>query len=338
MASQPMSTALERRFLKFVGSVPESESLDALLAGAQFDGERRADYLLFDRRVILEVKSLEVDTSPKVEAEMEKHRERDDFPLIYGSVGLEKVLKHLPDGKEINERIFFRTTRSVEDATRSAEDQIDNTARLLDLKESVGVLVLLNENIDVLSPDVVASRVAMLMRRKAEDGTDRSPIAYAWLLFEGHVATSGPADKTLPMVVLEGPRASSFKWFSENLTYLQVAWAQFNGYPLLHADGATLDDLRIAPTSSLKTPKPGDKITRQQLWEHRYRERPYLRHMTDPEVLHHGRQTIERMTPHFLVGGPKASVEEMDTMMVAWSDFLCEARHRGLDLRHMREA
>ncbi|MFO1272703.1 MAG: hypothetical protein U1F50_13695 [Rubrivivax sp.] len=89
--------------------------------------------------MILEVKSLEVDTSPKVEAETEKHRERDDFPLIYGSVGLGKVLKHLPDGKEINDRIFFRTTRSVEDATRSAEGQIENTARLLNPRQTLWV-------------------------------------------------------------------------------------------------------------------------------------------------------------------------------------------------------
>jgi len=333
-----VSTSLERRFLNFLGSVPGAESLDVLLAGAEFDGERRADFLLFGRKVILEVKSLEVDTSPKVEAEMGKHRERDDFPMIYGEVELEKVLKHLPDGKEINERIFFRTTRSVETATRSAEDQIENTARILNLKEAVGVVVLLNEGIDVLTPEVVAHRVGMLMRRKAEDGNNRSPIAFAWLLFEGHVATSGPAERTLPMVILEGPCASVFDWFSENLTYLQVAWAQFNGYPLLKAENATLEDLKIKTASSLSKPKGGDNLTREQLWEIRYREQPYLRLLSEAEVLRHGRASIERLTPYFLVGGPKASEKEMERMMTAWSDFLCEAKHRGLDLRHMREA
>jgi len=312
--------------------------LDALLASSEFDGERRADFLLFGRKVIVEVKSLEADTSPKVEAEMEKHRERDDFPMIYGEVELEKVLKHLPDGQEINDRIFFRTTRSVETATRSAEDQIENTARLLNLEESVGVLVLLNEGIDVLSPEVVAHRVGMLMRRKAGDGSNRSPIAFAWLLFEGHIATTGPAERTLPMVVLEGPRAASFDWFSENLTYLQVAWAQFNGHPLLRAENATLDDLKIKTASSLSAPKPRDKVTRQQLWEIRYRTQPYLRSLSDAEVLRRGRAAFERLSPYFLIGGPRASAQEMESMMIAWSDFLCEARHRGLDLRHMREA
>lgn len=333
-----MSTALERRFLSFLGALPGAESLDVLLAGSEFDGERRADFLLFGRKVIVEVKSLEADPNPKVNAEIDRHRERDDFPMIYGEVELGKVLQHLPDGEEIKERVFIRTTRSVETATRSAEDQIENTARLLNLKEPVGVLVLLNEGIDILSPDVLAHRVGKLLRRKAENGSNRSPIAFVWLLFEGHIAKSAPVEKTLPIIVLEGPRAKAFNWFIEYLTYLQVAWAQFNGRPLLIAENATLDDLKIEATSSLSEPKHGNKVTRQQLWELRYRKQPYLRSLSDTEVLRYGRAAIERLKPHFLIGGPKANEQEMETMMITWSDFMCEARHRGLDLRHLRDA
>ena len=60
-----MSAALEQRFLSFLASVPGSESLDELLGGKGFSGQRRADYLLFERRVIVEVKSLKTDTSPR---------------------------------------------------------------------------------------------------------------------------------------------------------------------------------------------------------------------------------------------------------------------------------
>jgi hypothetical protein len=333
-----VSTALERKFLKFLGFIPGAESLDALLASPEFDGERRADFLLFDRKIIVEVKSLEVDTSSKVEAEMKMHRKRDDFPLIAGEVELQKVLRHLPDGKEINERIFLRTTRSVETATRSAQVHIENTARVLDLKESAGVLVLLNEGIDVLSPDVVTHRVAMLMHRRAENDTDRSSIAFAWLLFEGHVVTSGPAERTFPMVVLEGPRATAFDWLSEHLTYLQVAWAQFNSRPLIMAENATLTDLKIKAASSFSEPKAGDKIKRHKLWELRYDKQPYLRPLSDAEVLRHGRAAFERLRPYSLVGGPKASEQELESMTIAWNDFLCEARHRALDMRKMYEA
>lgn len=333
-----MPSELESRFLRFLHALPGAESLDVLLAGNKYDGQRRADYLLFERRVIVEIKSLETDTSPKVETEMEHHRERDDFPLIYGDVELSKVLKHLPDGNKINERIFYRTTRSVEDATRSAEEQIENTAKLLGLKDAVGLLILLNQGIDIFTPEVVASRVAMLMRRTKDDGSNRSPIAFSWLLFESHIVTNGPAERTFPMIALEGPLASSYPWFEELLDYLQVAWAQFNGYPLFQLESQELDKLTMASASESKEPKSGDKITKQQLWEHRYKQRPYLRGISDDAVLRRGKEAIDALTPYFLIGGPKAPPEQMETLMVAWNDFLCEARYRGLDIRRMREA
>lgn len=46
---------------------------------------RKADFLLAKREVVLELKTLTVDTSHKVEAAVDKHRERDEFPLFYGT-------------------------------------------------------------------------------------------------------------------------------------------------------------------------------------------------------------------------------------------------------------
>lgn len=330
-----MSSVLERRFLNFLSGIPGAESLDQLLSGEQYKGERRADFLLFDRRVIVEVKSLEVDTSSKVEGEIATHRHRDDFPVIYGDVDLSKVLAHLPDGKEINNRIFLRTTRSVEAAARSAEDQIENTARLLSLPDSVGVLVLLNQEINIFTPEVVAHRLAMLLRRKNDDGSVRSPIAFSWLIFESHFLEHGPATQTLPLVNLKGPRAKAFPWFDELLTYLQVAWANFNGNPIFLQSGPV--NLQARSSNVPEQPKSGDRITRQKLWELRYGENPYLRPLDDQEVLRRGKAAVVALTPRFLNSGPQTSPEQWEELMIPWSDFLCEARHRGLDLRHLRD-
>lgn len=332
-----MSSDLERRFLQFLSEVPGAESLDDLLSGEQYKDERRADFLLFDQRVILEVKSLEVDTSWKVEGEMVAHREREDFPVFYGEVDLGKVLEHLPDGKEINKRIFLRTTRSVEAAARSAEEQIENTARLLSLTDAVGVLVLLNQEIDIFTPEVVAHRLAMLLRRKNEDGSLRSPIAFSWLIFESHFLEIGPMPKTLPLITIEGSKAKAYPWFNELLTYLQVAWANFNGHPIFH-HSATSPNLQARSSKAPEEPQPGGKITRQELWELRYRKNPYLRPLDDLEVLRRGKAALDALTPHFMKGGPTTSTEQWEELMIPWSDFLCEARHRGLDLRTLRDA
>ena len=44
------------------------------------------------------MKSLETDASYKIDAELDKHRDRDDFPVIYGASTTDKLLAHLPDG------------------------------------------------------------------------------------------------------------------------------------------------------------------------------------------------------------------------------------------------
>lgn len=330
-----MSSSLEQRFLNFLATLPGSESLDQLLAGHEYVGERRADYLLFDRRLIVEVKSLETDTSTKVESEMAQHRDRDDFPLIYGEADLQKVLKHLPDGKEINDRIFLRTTRSIELATRSAEEQIENTARLLKIPRAVGIMVLLNQDIEIFSPEVVAARVGKLMQRTKTDGISKSPIVVSCLIFESHTLTHGPVEKSYPIVLLEGTRARDFPWISELLNYLQVAWGEFNGHRLIKADARSWNDLASTPSNNQDQHKPGDKVSRQQMWEINYRTHPYLRPLSDVAVLEAGQRAIEALLPYFLAGELKMNVEKIEPMMIAWSDFLCEARHRGLDLRYM---
>lgn len=178
----------------------------------------------------------------------------------------------------------------------------------------------------------------MLMRRKNPDGSPRSPIAFVWMLFESHVLSNGPAEKTFPIIVIEGPLASAYPWFEELLTQLQVAWAEFNGHPLLaQHHSQPLGRQPLASTPLLKASSEGADITRQQSWEHRYNQNPYLRGLSDDAVLHHGRRAIEALTPHLLIGGPKATVDQMEALMIGWSDFLCEARHRGLNLSRLNK-
>ena len=298
-----MSSDLERRFLQFLSGISGAESLDQLLAGEKYRGERRADFLLFDRRVILEVKSLEVDTSSKVEGVLSAHRDRKDFPLFYGEMELSKVLEHLPDGKEINDQIFLRTTRSVEDAVRSAEQQIENTTRLLSLQDSVGVLVLLNQNIDIFTPEVVSYRLAKHFRGKGKDGSAHSPIAFSWLIFESHFLEHGPSTKSLPLVILQGANAKQYAWFDELLANLQTAWAKFNGHPIFYQTGTSPVNIQARSADGSENRNSGTALTKQELWEFRYRSSPYLRSLDNREVLRRGKAAVDALTPCFLKGG-----------------------------------
>lgn len=333
-----MPSDLESRFHSFITSLPHAESIDSLLAGPEFNGEKRADYLVFDRRVIIELKSLEIDTSPKVEKELASHRDRDDFPLIYGEVELQKVLKHLPDGEQINQRIFNNTTRSIEDGARSAAKQLQNTARLLGLPDAIRVLVLLNQDIDILAPDAAVARLSPLMCRTDAAGNTTSTIDFAWLIFESHSIAEGPAAVNMPTILLEGPRAPDMPWFIDMFERLQAAWAKFNKHPLVRTSAESFTELTVSSTASRKAPSGDQRLTRQEYWEQRYAQHPYLRTLSDAQVLEKGAAAISALTPYFLVGGPRLPPEQLEPLMVAWSDFLCEGRYRGLDLRKLPKA
>ena len=311
---------LEHRFLEFLSKLPGAESLDTLLAGTQFDGERRADYLLFGRRLIVEVKALQVDVAEKAEAELDKHREREDFPLFYGEVELHKVLRHLPDGDQISDRIYQRITRSAEDGVRSAEKQIHNTARLLQLDDSAGIVVLLNEKLGILSPDVLVPRVSSLLTRTGPDGRLRSPIASAWLIFESHSVPGGPSRKNLPMICLDGPRADDMPWLAAFMDHLQVAWARFSGHTLIRT---TLSDINKLPTEPVKAPAPPPEPPRRyEVWQARYKQRPHLRGLSDRDVIAFGRRAFTHLMPYFLKDGPRLLPKDLEPLAVSWSEFL----------------
>ena len=326
---------LESRFKQFMASLSGVEPIDALLPPGSFENKHRADYLWADRRVVMELKTLKVDPSAKVEAELSQHQDRNDFPLIYGTVELPKILRHLPDGDQINQRIYRNISRSVETAVRSAETQISDTEEIFSLLKPVGLLVLLNESIDVLDPQVVVRRTSELLTRERTDGSRYTSIDFVWLLFESHATQAPDGSMARPSILLEGPTACKFDWFIPAFNWLQTSWSAFNNTPLRHASIEKIADISFR-SAKPDNPIPPDRQTRQEQWERRYQMTPYLRSLSDDKVLEHGTQLVQLLTPYFLKDGPRVPMERLEPLFVKWSNFLQESRHRGLNLRHLQ--
>jgi hypothetical protein len=326
---------LEKRIFDFMRSLPGAESIDELLKSSPHPGHRRADYLLEHRRVIAEVKTLKTDVSPKIDSEMNKHRKRKDFPLIYGTSTTDRILARLPDGDQINRRIYGAITRSVEDAVRSAEEQIEETRKLLDLPQAAGLLVLLNESIDVLSPEVVGHKVANLMRRERTGRSSAPAVQFAWLLMESHVTPLSQNLDAFPSILIDGAGSDSFSWFNEIFGRLQEQWARRNYGALVQTSAKTLDGLKFHSGNRVKAPSP-THIRRQELWEREYDASRFLCDLNDEALLMHGAKVFADVTPYILKGGPKATSKDMESLMRAVTCFIREASHyRALDLRKM---
>lgn len=331
-----MPVNLEGRFHAFLSSLPGSEDIDQLQLPLLVSRGRRADFLLANREVIVEIKTLSVDTSTKIEPAVEKHRQRDEFPVFYGEGDLRKVLAHLPDGEAAFRRIYLAITRSVEDAVRSAEEQIADTRHALGLPNAVGLLVILNESIKVLNPNVVGYRVSNLMRRTRTGRSASETIDFTWLLFESHIVR-GPKDRpTFASMLLEGRQSERHPWFQAFALDVLQRWASFNGAPFV-------DDLNPDPNAHVFRPTDevhdsgSQGIPRHEFWRRQYRTLPYLRELSDTEVLECGRLILDQVTPYLVQGGLGYVPDVVTPLMERFTHFLEEANFRALDLRDIRK-
>ncbi len=329
-----MPISLENRFKSFLKSVEFAESIDDLLVGKQYEGKRRADYLLFNRKVIVELKNLDEDTSSKVEQEIDKHRDREGFPLIYGQTDLQKILQHLPDGENINRRIHRNLTRSVEKGIRSADKQFVDTKDIFDLDDSIGLLVVLNQNIEVFSPEVVLSRLSQHLCTSSPSSPRVENVDFIWFISESHVGVVPNIPNAFPSILLTSQNSKQDKCFTPLFERLQHEWARFNGLPLVQLDIASPNDISFR-SARVEEPKNATEIRRQEVWTKQYEMNPYLRNLSDEQLLVHGRQVFETLTPYFLKGGPRIPMEQLEPLLISWNNFLQEASYRGLDLRQM---
>jgi hypothetical protein len=329
-----MAESLEKRFKQFLNGLPAAESVDDMAWPTVGGNTRKADYLLGNREVIVEIKTLSDDPSHKAEAIADKHREREEWPLFCGTADVRKVLTHLPDGATIYGKLVNALGRSVEATVRSAEEQITQTRHVLDLPNAVGLLVILNESIQILDPYVVGHRVAQLLRRPRTGNSTAQKLDYVWLMFESHAMGIVQGRPSVPSILIEGKGASSYPWFSAFHDDVVHRWTKSNGGITVKGDAPDPSQLRLVPMQAVTTPPPKE-LPRHEVWRRQYRAQPYLRTMNDEAVLAQGADIVHRLTPHFVTGDSEVGSELVTSLLERFTHFQEEASYRALDWRNM---
>ncbi len=328
-----MRECLEGRFTRFLKSLPHAEEIDALALAKETSGVRRADFFLASRSVILELKALTKDTSHKVDEEMNRQRDRDEFPLFYGERDLQKILDALPDGDEIHRRIYGAITRSVEQAVRSAEEQVSQTRELFRLPNSVGLLVILNESVEVLDPTVVASRVSQLLTRGRSGRSTAEKLDFVWLIFESHSVQGVGRLRAYPSVLIVGDGGVRYEWYDGFHADLQERWAKFNNAEQIDG-GDDIADMRYASGKTAESPPPSH-LPLHEVWWRQYRASPHLRALSDAGLLEFGGSLLSTMLPPLLTGGRGFDKQRDMPAMEVFTGFLEEMNFRGLDMKRV---
>jgi len=325
-----MTTSLNDRFKTFLNLLPFAEAIDNLELPPEFDDSKRADFLIDNRKAIIELKSLESDPEHKIHSELENHQDRDEYPLFYGELELSNILKHLPDGEKIQKKLLYKISRSIEQAFRKADKQIRATKDIFNCPGSIGLLVLLNEDISVLSPEIISYRVSQLLTKTENDGDPHyRNITSVWFISENFTLKTKKGHKLIPSIVIDGPSAAGKPELANILNNLQSNWAAFNGVPYVIGEAKKITDSNFIRLSELEK-EDQDRMPRHELWRKQYRNNRYLNSLSDEAVLSHGARLLSFMTPHFLKGGHKLPFEQVAQFMEGWTHFLEEAKIRGI--------
>lgn len=245
-----MKRDLEQRFLDFLETLPNSEPLDRLgVLPAAYSGDR-ADFALFGRKLIVEVKSLQDDPSARVNEIVREYQGRPGYPIFYGALPARKVLAGMPEQmrSEIQERVAFRITKAMARSFGKANRQIRETKLALGAPDAGGLLVILNDDVPIISPNFVVYRTERLVKKKKTDCSPFFPeIDWVMSILTSHVLRGDDGSWGHPIILKEGPPSKTVDLVGEFAQYIQLQWGIAEQARVSTSSGAReiLEDYRL---------------------------------------------------------------------------------------------
>jgi hypothetical protein len=329
---QNIMASLEKRFISFVHSLINAEVVDDIELDSAQRAAEKPDFFFYDRQFIAEMKSLKQDMKDKADRVMDRHRERPEYPLFFGDWLIDKVLKSFPDRDQIMNDIGNQLTSGLESIVKKANRQIRNAKKCFSLGKSHGILIVLNDTVEVLSPEVLAFGLNRLLVKKNPAGEPRfSEISAVWILSDLHVIKTPVGTDAIPSITITNVFVDGHEEATDYLQWLQEKWASFNGSPFI----PTGIDIKTAQFAKRKQQKPQPELLpNHEIWIREYSRMPYLEKLTKDELFMHGKQIYSEATRGFLKGEhDKPDPERMKKLMEIGTHFQEEINRRGIDFR-----
>jgi hypothetical protein len=323
--------ALEERFTDFIRNLQSVEIIDEMQLSLEQRKSKKADFFFFERQFIGEMKSIKKDMEPKAHTILDKHRDRPEYPIFFRQWEVSKILEHLPDGEYINHEMFYAITSALEYNVEQANRQIRETKKTFELEDTEGILIVLNELVENLSPDLIAYRIHQLLNKKSPSGDARYPnISVVWVISDIYVVKTVSGQELLPSVVVVNDHTLSWQSALDYVNWLQRKWASFNNIPFVEGNV----DIINSKFSKRKELNYSGTISRSEMWIRQYIKTPYLRHLNKEQLLKHGQHLWYETLPAFIKGShDKPPQEKVFELMELGTHFIEEINHRGIDFR-----
>jgi len=228
-------TNLKNRFETFIRTVRGFESVDDLLKDRPREDRKRADYLLWDRRIIVEQKSLETDPSYRPQQFIDDLIKERGI-LFYGRTSSDRIFASLHDGQEQKKRMLLNITKGMEKDIAHANKQTGDTRAIFAIPDAFGMVVILNTSAPTLRPDLISYSLGQIFEKRRTDGSIRYQNNDGVIVIsEAHTDIS-QTGRGAPCFTMWTPHTKSEATVRTFADYLIYAWSAFNGLPVRRRD------------------------------------------------------------------------------------------------------
>ncbi len=327
---------LENRFVEFVRSLKNSEIVDEIELSLKQKKAKKPDFFFGDRQFIGEMKSLKENTEYKALDIIDLQKERPEFPVFYEPWEVSKVLNCLPDGEYINQKIIRVITSGLKKSLKKANKQIKSSKTTYEIDDAEGILIVINDLVEILSPEVIAYAVHQLLQPKKPSGELLCPDIAVVLIVGGlHTLRIEQGRDVMPIVTIVNSYIAEYKAAKEYTRWLERKWAEFNNMPFIDAN-IRFEDFK---TSALRETQPPKQFTRSEVWKDQYKENPHLRGLAEDELISYGQKLLYETMPFYFEGEhDKLSQERVNELLELNTHLMEEFNYRGLDFRKFGSA
>ncbi|MBJ9083272.1 hypothetical protein I5442_09185 [Citrobacter freundii] len=218
---------LEINVKKFIVELEKGISIDDIQHKfRKGDGQnhKMADYLIADNKIILEMKSLFTDRGNNVNEKLNELVKTDDWLAKnwYGTVHLEDLIIKHPDSERFRHNIMNFAYENIKTKViKTANKQISKTKDVLGLKDSIGGVVLLNDNVFSHNADYLSDAILHLLATQK----------YSSVEFVVYI--SKLIDKRVDFCILIDGKSKNqnyINWYMNNVFLMK--WSSFNQYAI----------------------------------------------------------------------------------------------------------
>jgi hypothetical protein len=253
-----LTPRLERFFVEAL----QGEPLDDV----QKASERKADFRCLRGLLAIELKTLEKDASDRLDNLFDELRTRPDWPHFFGSAPIDSILDNMEDADKLRQRVTDRIGRAIKDHISKADKQLAAHEKTFPRKSMVKLMVLVNEDHEVYTPDAVVFIVSHFLQKKENGIPHYRNIDGVIFLSERHAASVN-GHIAVPIVCIEGAGVENEPWKADVVDLLVRRWARWNGRPFLSNQTMDFTTIEHVP----------EQMKRYEKWELDYKRNPYMR-------------------------------------------------------------